>query len=82
MTYYRQNGVEVKYLCAEAIVEMVKENQRFKEFGVRQLIQVVRHRSDPIISQAKNNGWREVDIVTDAKGNFIPQITRKTRAAS
>lgn len=82
MTYYKQNGVEVHYLCPEAIVEMVKENQRFKDFGVRQLIQVVRHKSDPIISQAKNNGWREVDIITDAKGNFIPQITKKTRVAS
>lgn len=82
MSYYRQNGVDVTYLCPEAIVEMVKENQRFKDFGVRQLIQVVRHRSDPIISQAKNNGWREVDIITDAKGNFIPQVTKKRKVAS
>jgi ATP-dependent Clp protease ATP-binding subunit ClpC len=77
MSYYRQHGVEVNYLCAEAIIDMIKENQRFKEFGVRQLIQVVRHKSDPIISQAKKNGWREIQIVLDGKGNFLPQISRQ-----
>lgn len=80
MSYYKQHGVEVTYLCPEAIVDIIKENQRFRDFGVRQLIQVVRHKSDPIISQAKNNGWREVEIITDAKGTFIPQITRKKAA--
>lgn len=82
MSYYKQHGVEVSYLCPEAIVDIIKENQRFREFGVRQLIQVVRHKSDPIISQAKNNGWREVEIITDQKGTFIPQITKKKRTAA
>lgn len=82
MSYYRQHGVEVSYLCPEAVVDIVKENQRFRDFGVRQLIQVVRHKSDPIIAQAKNNGWREVDIITDEKGIFMPQITKRKRIAS
>lgn len=81
-SYYRQHGIEVNYLCAESIVEIVKDNQRFKEFGIRQLIQVVRHKSDPIIQQAKNNGWKEIDIISDSKGHFIPQITKKRKMAA
>jgi|GEM_PF-3356654 len=81
-SYYRQHGIDVNYLCAESIVDIVKENQRFKEFGIRQLIQVVRHKSDPIVQQAKNNGWKEVDIITDGRGNFIPQISRKKKMAA
>jgi ATP-dependent Clp protease ATP-binding subunit ClpC len=81
-SYYRQHGIEVNYLCAEAIIDIVKDNQRFKEFGIRQLIQVVRHKSDPIIQQAKNNGWKEIEIISDNRGNFIPQIIKKRKIAA
>jgi hypothetical protein len=60
----------------------MKENQRFKTFGVRQLIQIVRHKSDSVIALAKNNGWDEVNIISDQKGNFIPQGTKKKRMAA
>jgi ATP-dependent Clp protease ATP-binding subunit ClpC len=82
MSYYRSNGVNVNYLCPEAIIEIMKENQRFKTFGVRQLIQIVRHKSDSVIALAKNNGWDEVNIISDQKGNFIPQGTKKKRMAA
>lgn len=82
ISYYRQHGVIVNYLCPEAIIEIMKENQRFKTFGVRQLIQVVRHKSDSVIALAKNNGWDEVDIISDQKGNFTPQGIKKKRMAA
>jgi ATP-dependent Clp protease ATP-binding subunit ClpC len=81
-SYYRQHGVTVNYLCPEAIIEIMKENQRFKMFGVRQLIQVVRHKSDSVISLAKSNGWQEVNIISDQKGNFTPQGIKKKRMAA
>jgi ATP-dependent Clp protease ATP-binding subunit ClpC len=81
-SYYRQHGIEVNYLCAESIIDIIKDNQRFKEFGIRQLIQVVRHKSDPVIIQAKNNGWKEIDIISDSRGNFIPQITKTKKMAA
>jgi ATP-dependent Clp protease ATP-binding subunit ClpA len=82
MSYYRSNGVNVNYLCPEAIIEIMKENQRFKSFGVRQLIQIVRHKSDSVIALAKSNGWEEVNIISDQKGNFTPQGIKKKRMAA
>lgn len=81
MRYYKQHGVEVQFLCPEAIAEIVKENLRFREFGVRQLIQVVRHRSDPLISMAKNKGLREIMIDTDEKGEFTARAPSRRKAA-
>jgi ATP-dependent Clp protease ATP-binding subunit ClpA len=79
MRYYKQHGIEVKFLCPEAIVQVVKENQRFREFGVRQLMQVARHRADPLIAEARQKGLRELQIITDEKGQFVAQSSRVVR---
>ncbi len=81
-SYYNQHGVSVSYVDPGAIIEIVKENMQFKQFGVRQLIQVVRHKSDPIIAQARRNGWKAITISVDPAGNLIPGSLRPDRMVS
>ncbi len=80
--YYNQFGIQVNYVCPEAIIEIMKENFRFKGFGVRQMIQVVRHKSDPIIAAARANGWEEVQITFDQNGTIKPHGMTKKRAVA
>jgi ATP-dependent Clp protease ATP-binding subunit ClpA len=82
INYYQQHGVKVRYLAPEAIMAIIKENQHFKSFGVRQLIQIVRHKSDPIIALAKSSGQNEINIISDINGNLIPQWVKRKKVAA
>lgn len=81
-SYYLQHGLQVNYLSPEVLMQIMRDNEKFKGFGVRQLIQIIRHKSDIIISAAKSKGWTDINITSDQNGNLAPSENKKQRIAA
>jgi hypothetical protein len=71
--HYSQHDLDVTFLCAEFVAEIVKENRRFQEFGVRQLLQVVRLKAEKIILEAKKKGIKEIEVSFENKQFIVKQ---------
>ncbi len=58
--YWKQFGIDVVYTSPELLVQTVKSNLEFKEFGVRQLSNHIKMSTDSQISEAKHRGFKKV----------------------
>lgn len=69
--HWKQFGMEVMYTAPELIVETVRSNQEFKEFGVRQLANYIKMTTDGHITRAKMKGIQKVRLEVDDKTKQI-----------
>lgn len=69
--HWKQFGMEVIYTAPELIVQTVKSNQEFKEFGVRQLANYIKMSTDGHITRAKMKGIQKVRLEVDDKTKQI-----------
>lgn len=70
--HWRQYGIEVDYAAPELLLEAVKRNAAFREYGVRQLARVVQELTDATLDQAKKTGATKVRLGLDgATGRAI-----------
>lgn len=63
--YWRQYGIEVSYASPEVLVEAMRKNSEFKEYGVRQLAHFIQTLVDPSIEEARRNGADHVRLDID-----------------
>jgi ATP-dependent Clp protease ATP-binding subunit ClpC len=63
--YWRQYGIEVTYAAPELLVEAMRKNEEFKEYGVRQLAHFIQELTDPGIEEARRNGRTNVRLNID-----------------
>lgn len=69
--YWRQFGIEVTYTSPELLVEAMKKNVEFKEYGVRQLARLIQDLTDPSIEQARSQGVRRVRLEIDRQSGRL-----------
>jgi ATP-dependent Clp protease ATP-binding subunit ClpA len=60
--YWKTYGIEVDYADPELILEAVKRNRDFKNYGVRQLGRFIREQTEPAILDAKRSGAQSVKL--------------------
>ena len=65
--YWRQYGIEVTYTSPELLVEAIKRNVEFEDYGVRQLASLIREITSPSIEEARRMGWTRVQLELDKK---------------
>ena len=63
--YWRDYGIEVGYAAPELILDAVKRNEDFAEYGVRQLGRYIREKTEPAILEAKRKGVTEVSLTVE-----------------
>ena len=73
--YWRNYGIEVGYAAPELILDAVKRNQDFAEYGVRQLGRYIRERTEPAILDAKRKGVTAVGLsVGGEDGDLVIEV--------
>ena len=60
--YWKEYNIEVGYTDPELILDAVKRNQDFSEYGVRQLARFIREKTEHAIIEAKRNGAVKVNL--------------------
>ncbi len=68
--YWRQYGIEVAYAAPELLLEAMRKNAEFKEYGVRQLARFIQQLTDPGIEEARRHGASRVRLDIDAAGRI------------
>jgi ATP-dependent Clp protease ATP-binding subunit ClpA len=63
--HWRQYGIEVTYASPEILMEAVRRNNQFREYGVRQLARLVQDLTDASLAQAKKDGVTQVRLDID-----------------
>ena len=63
--YWRQYGIEVTYASPEVLVDAVKRNFEFQDYGVRQLAGLIREITTPSIEKARSTGATRVRLDLD-----------------
>lgn len=63
--HWRQYGIEVTYTSPEVLVEAIKRNVEFQDYGVRQLAGLIREITTPSIEQARRTGATRVRLELD-----------------
>jgi ATP-dependent Clp protease ATP-binding subunit ClpA len=63
--YWRQYGIEVTYAAPEVLLEAMRKNSDFKEYGVRQLAHFIQSVTDPSIEEARRSGAKAVRLDID-----------------
>lgn len=63
--HWRQHGIEVTYASPEILMEAIRRNVEFSEYGVRQLARLVQAMTDSSIEGARRNGARCVRLDFD-----------------
>jgi ATP-dependent Clp protease ATP-binding subunit ClpC len=75
--YWREYGIEVGYTDPELILDAVKRNQDFAEYGVRQLGRFIREKTETAIIQAKRSGATKVSLrVGSRSGDLEIEVPR------
>ncbi|MBI5209596.1 MAG: ATP-dependent Clp protease ATP-binding subunit [Elusimicrobia bacterium] len=74
--HWRQYGIEVAYASPELLVEAVKRNVEFQEYGVRQLAHLIQELTGPLIEAARRNGVTSVRLELDPKTNRVTVAER------
>jgi ATP-dependent Clp protease ATP-binding subunit ClpC len=67
--FWQEHGMEVAFASPKLVVNLVRENQEFRQYGVHQLQQLIRLRSDRAVLRARETGCRSVvlDIGLDGE---------------
>lgn len=68
--YWRQYGIEVTYTAPELLLEAMRKNNEFREYGVRQLARFIQELTDPSIQAARQSGANHVRLDIDAAGRI------------
>lgn len=68
--YWRQYGIDVDYAAPELLLEAMRKNAEFKEYGVRQLARFIQQLTDPGIEEARRHGASRVRLDIDAAGRI------------
>lgn len=63
--HWRQYGIEVSYAAPELLVEALKRNREFSEYGVRQLARLIQELTTPSIEAARRSGAQRVRLDFD-----------------
>jgi len=63
--YWRQYGIEVTYTSPELLVDAIKRNVEFQDYGVRQLAGLIREITSPSIEEARRLGATKVRLELD-----------------
>jgi ATP-dependent Clp protease ATP-binding subunit ClpA len=73
--HWREYGIEVGYAAPELILDAVKRNQDFAQYGVRQLGRYIRERTESAILDAKRQGFARVNLgVGGDQGDLVVQV--------
>lgn len=60
--HWRQYGIEVSYASPEVLLDAMRKNADFKEYGVRQLYRLIQSLTDSSIHEARRQGARKVRL--------------------
>ena len=63
--HWRQYGIEVTYTSPEVLVDAIKRNFEFQDYGVRQLAGLIREVTTPAIEEARRTGATRVRLELD-----------------
>lgn len=63
--HWKEYGIEVSYASPEILVEAMRKNVEFREYGVRQLSHLIQTMTDASIERARQGGIREVRLDID-----------------
>ncbi len=59
---WKQYGIEVSYASPELLLEAMRQNEDFKEYGVRQLYRLIQELTDDSIQKAREAGVHSVRL--------------------
>lgn len=62
VSHWRQYGIEVTYTSPEILLEAMRKNDDFKEYGVRQLSRLIQDLTDSSIQEARKSGAGKVRL--------------------
>ncbi|MDD5302124.1 MAG: AAA family ATPase [Elusimicrobia bacterium] len=69
---WKQYGIEVTFASPELLLEAMRKNADFKEYGVRQLYRLIQDLTDASIQEARANGMHQVRLGIDgATGRIV-----------
>lgn len=69
--HWRQYGIEVSYASPEVLIDAVKRNVEFKDYGVRQLAHLIQELTTASIESARQGGANRVTLGLDPKTGKI-----------
>jgi len=72
--HWRQYGIEVTYTSPEVLVEAIKRNVEFEDYGVRQLASLIKEITTPSIEQARKAGAKSVRLELNATGEVTVSL--------
>lgn len=72
--HWRQYGIELTYASPHILVEAVRRNMNFPEYGVRQLANCIREMTTTSIESARSSGAKRVRLECDDGGRVT--VTR------
>jgi len=53
---WREQGMEISYIAPEFLAQVIRANNEFASYGVRQLAHCVRRMTDPLLEKARRRG--------------------------
>jgi ATP-dependent Clp protease ATP-binding subunit ClpA len=66
--YWKRYDLEVVYTAPEILVETIKRNVEFEDYGVRQIANLIQEMTADAIEKAKQQGARRVQLFVDMHG--------------
>jgi len=69
--HWRQYGIEVEYTSPEVLVDAIRRNVEFQDYGVRQLAGLIRDITTPSIEEARRIGATRVRLELDKKTGMV-----------
>lgn len=69
--HWRQYGIEVAYTAPEVLVEAIRRNVEFQDYGVRQLANLIRELTTPSIEAARSAGAVRVRLELDPATGLV-----------
>jgi len=69
--YWRLNGIDLSFSDPEVIFQVVIQNKPMNDYGVRQLIQVIKNMTEDAIHEAKNKGYKKIRLGIDKNRNTL-----------
>jgi ATP-dependent Clp protease ATP-binding subunit ClpC len=70
-SYYEQFQIKVSYVEPDLLIDIVKRNAAYSEFGVRQLQRLIRNMSDPTVMAAKKRGVTSIVLGFDPSNSAV-----------
>ena len=68
--YWQTYGIEVEYLGAELILKIITKNDKYEEYGVRELERIVKETMDPVVLSAIRKSAKRIKLYADKRGKI------------